>query len=77
MTLPTLLTSSWRFLAPTSALRLAITLHNGQSFQWRLTRDAAGAEVFSGVVGSGPASTVVSLREHSGEVQYAVWAAAA
>lgn len=67
--------SAWRFLAPSAALRLAVSLQNGQTFQWRLHAppEGAGAEVFTGVVGFGEHSVVVSLREVGGEVQFAEW----
>ena len=69
-----LVSSAWRHLAPTSQLRLAVSLHNGQTFQWRAHVPEGGSgEVFSGVVGSGPSSVVVSLREVGSEVQFAEW----
>jgi N-glycosylase/DNA lyase len=64
--------TKWCFLAPTTALRLAVSLHNGQTFQWR-QHTTAGEVLFTGVVGVGAQSKVVSLREVGDEVQFAEW----
>lgn len=58
-------------MAPLSVLRLESTLLNGQTFQWRRNEHS----IYTGVVPAGGAPTVVSLREHSGEVQFASWTA--
>ena len=62
-----LVQSAWCHLTHTSALRLAPTLLNGQSFGWRRKIDGS----FSGVIGS----RVVSLREVDDSVEFSEWCA--